>query len=243
MYRFIKLRRLISSTSHQQSTTSHLFTYHTQFILFFINLCRVVNTLNFNFLWSFQNLKSEHDHFFQAGNVNLKVRKACWKFCLITNLMTIPREYCKYFIFSLKQCNLQTLLWSLLFYCKFFRENNLCQLEEVTFLQKVEIGLQSTVWKNRTFTVTQKNFRQINSLVFSLVKTLLSRNFCQKCVRVNFCNFHTVHWSTIQFIIITPILKNFRETKLQYIILWYFTEVLQNIVGGKFANYHCFSVT
>ena len=33
--------------------------------------------------------------------------------------------------------------------------------------------------------------RQINSLVFSLVKALLSRN-CQKSVTVNFRNFHTV---------------------------------------------------
>ena len=49
-----------------------------------------------------------------------------------------------------------------------------------------------TVWKNEKYTVTQKKFRQINSLVFSLVKTLLSRNFCQKSVTVNFRNFHTV---------------------------------------------------
>ena len=44
------------------------------------------------------------------------------------------------------------------------------------------------------FTVNQKKFRQINSLVFSLVNTLLSRNFCQKSVTVNFRNFHTVHF-------------------------------------------------
>ena len=49
-----------------------------------------------------------------------------------------------------------------------------------------------TVWKNEKFTVTHKKFRQINSLVFSLVKTLLSRNFCQRSVTVNFRNFHTV---------------------------------------------------
>ena len=42
------------------------------------------------------------------------------------------------------------------------------------------------------FTVNQKKFRQINSLVFSLVNTLLSRNFCQISVTVNFRNFHTV---------------------------------------------------
>ena len=32
----------------------------------------------------------------------------------------------------------------------------------------------------------QKIFREINSLATSEVGTLLSRNFCQKCVRVNF---------------------------------------------------------
>ena len=49
-----------------------------------------------------------------------------------------------------------------------------------------------TVWKNEKFTVAPKKFRQIDSLVFSLVKTLLSRNFCQKSATVNFRNFHTV---------------------------------------------------
>ena len=38
----------------------------------------------------------------------------------------------------------------------------------------------------------RKIFRQINSLVTYLVKPLFSRNFCQKCVRENFRNFHTV---------------------------------------------------
>ena len=51
-----------------------------------------------------------------------------------------------------------------------------------------------TVWKNENFSLTQKIIRQINSLVISLViKTLLSRNFCQKCVRLNRSNFHIVH--------------------------------------------------
>ena len=38
----------------------------------------------------------------------------------------------------------------------------------------------------------QKIFREINSFVIYLVKTLFSRNFCQKYVRENFHNFHTV---------------------------------------------------
>ena len=41
-------------------------------------------------------------------------------------------------------------------------------------------------------------FRQNNSLVIYLVNALLSRNFGQKSMRVNFCNFHTV-FSTRKF--------------------------------------------
>ena len=60
-----------------------------------------------------------------------------------------------------------------------------------------------TVWKStrkrtllklQKFTVTEKKFvKSTIYLVSSLVKTLLSRNFCQRNVTVNFCNFHTVH--------------------------------------------------
>ena len=52
---------------------------------------------------------------------------------------------------------------------------------------------QHTVWKNDKFSLTEKNFRETNSLVISLVKLLLSRNFVQKSVRENFRNFHTVY--------------------------------------------------
>ena len=48
------------------------------------------------------------------------------------------------------------------------------------------------MWKNEKFTLTEKIFGEINYLENSLVKTLLSGNFCQKGVRVIFCNFHTV---------------------------------------------------
>ena len=50
----------------------------------------------------------------------------------------------------------------------------------------------------------KKKIRQINSLVTYLVKPLLSRNFCQKIVRVNSRNFHTVALRTF-------FLQNFRE--------------------------------
>ena len=54
------------------------------------------------------------------------------------------------------------------------------------------VHLLRTLWKNEKFTLTEIFFRQINSLVICLVNALLSRNFCQKSVRVNFRNFHTV---------------------------------------------------
>ena len=44
----------------------------------------------------------------------------------------------------------------------------------------------------KKLTVKHKKFRQINYLIFSVLKTLLSRNFCQKSVTVNFRNFQTV---------------------------------------------------
>ena len=52
--------------------------------------------------------------------------------------------------------------------------------------------LQGTVRKNVKFTIAGIFFREITSLVTSLAKTLLSRIFCQKCVRLNRSNFHTV---------------------------------------------------
>ena len=49
------------------------------------------------------------------------------------------------------------------------------------------------MWKNEKFTLTEEKFRQINYLVISLVKPLLSRNLCQKCVGINRSNFHTTY--------------------------------------------------
>ena len=54
------------------------------------------------------------------------------------------------------------------------------------------IYTQCTLWKLRKFTLTEKIFRQITYLLISLVKLLLSRNFCQKYAGVNSRSFHTV---------------------------------------------------
>ena len=48
-----------------------------------------------------------------------------------------------------------------------------------------------TVWKNKKFSLTKLFFHEINYLVTSLVKPLLSRNFWQKSVREKFSFFHT----------------------------------------------------
>ena len=41
------------------------------------------------------------------------------------------------------------------------------------------------MWKNEKFSFTKKKFRQINYLVISLVKPLLSRNFCEVWERIS----------------------------------------------------------
>ena len=61
-----------------------------------------------------------------------------------------------------------------------------CFWSESKFLNSYNI-----MWKNEKFALTEKIFRQINSLMISLVKMLLSWNFCQRSVRENIRNFHT----------------------------------------------------
>ena len=67
-----------------------------------------------------------------------------------------------------------------------------------------------TVWKNAKFTLTEKIFRQINSLVTYLVKQLLSRNFCQNCVRMN----STAVWYVHNF-------ENFPQSQIFFVKLMY----------------------
>ena len=69
-------------------------------------------------------------------------------------------------------------------------------------MEKQEIHCHAnTVRKNEKITVAKKKkkFRQVNSLGFSLVKTLLSRNFCQRSVTVNSRNFQYVTVVAKQF--------------------------------------------
>ena len=61
-------------------------------------------------------------------------------------------------------------------------------------------GFHCSMCKTEKFCLTPppKNISSnCDSLVISLVKTLFSRIFCQKSVRVNFRNFCTVHWNLL----------------------------------------------
>ena len=60
-----------------------------------------------------------------------------------------------------------------------------------------KLCVHCSLWKLRKFTLTEK-FHRINYLVISLVKTLLSRIFFQKCVRLNRSNFHTVQCTVVE---------------------------------------------
>ena len=87
---------------------------------------------------------------------------------------------------------------------------NFCQKRVRANVCNFHTVYYATLWKNDKFTLTEIFFRQINYLVILLVKPLLSRNFCQKRVRVNFRNFHTVHYIALLF----SLLQIFRENIL-----------------------------
>ena len=72
----------------------------------------------------------------------------------------------------------------------------------------------------------KKIFREFNSLVTLSVHTLLSRNFCQKCVRVNIRIFHFV---TLQ-------LEFFREINFTFLVI----SKSQNLTIIIVVNTFCF---
>ena len=115
-----------------------------------------------------------------------------------------------------------------------------------------------TEWKNRIFSLTEKIFREINSLVTSLIKTLLLRNFCQNCMRENLCYFHTVcHevWKNKKYSLTEKIFREFNSLGtssakisvsftlhcINYshlkIILWNQILLFTKIVRAKFCNW------
>ena len=107
-----------------------------------------------------------------------------------------------------------------------FISRNFCQNCKRKIPQFPHCGEHSV--ENEKISLTKKIFRQINSLVtYLLVKMLISRNFCQKSVRENFRNFHTVPytvWKNTKFshriffreissLVITLLSRNFYQKK------------------------------
>ena len=66
-----------------------------------------------------------------------------------------------------------------------------------TFPWKLTRPFGLTVWKNEKFTYSHRKYISSTSYQlfsnFSSVETLLSRNFCQKSVQVNFLYIHNLH--------------------------------------------------
>ena len=80
---------------------------------------------------------------------------------------------------------------------KHFVKSILCCFHRIYFKKsdmyvctKISYTLQCTaVWKNEKLSLTEKEFRQINHLVISLVKLLLSLNFLRKKYEREFLQF------------------------------------------------------
>ena len=119
----------------------------------------------------------------------------------IANKLT-SRNFCKILLMRVKFLNFAYFIFGneekfttkrIMFFVKSILSKNIKQTTNFTiFFFTKSSNYWNTVWhivekkKNGKFTLTQKIFRQINYLVILLVKPLLSRNFCQKCMRVNF---------------------------------------------------------
>ena len=91
-----------------------------------------------------------------------------------------------------------TAIWTCLCFL-FFRVYYAQHMDHVAQVRIEKKVVELIVWKFiiHTMQKNEKNpshlkiFRQINYLVISFVKMLVSRNFCQKSARVNFCKYHT----------------------------------------------------
>ena len=78
------------------------------------------------------------------------------------------------------------------------RENNWSILleKQLSFSTTFRVVLY-TVWKNETFTLIWKIFRENGMQCKLVLYALVSRNFCKKVVRRNLCNLYIVSLSSI----------------------------------------------
>ena len=83
-----------------------------------------------------------------------------------------------------------------------------------------------------------KNFRQNNYLVISLGKPLLSWKFCQERVRVNFCNFHTVHCGNYGNLLSEKILFQITYLVISLVKVLLSRNFCQKRVRVNFRNFH-----
>ena len=97
--------------------------------------------------------------------------------------------------------------FTLTFYWQKFRENKVFTKKKLLLKELISQNISlvrikfsflhcatytAIVWKNEKNSLTKRIFRQINSVVVSQLKTLLSQNLCEKCERLSRSNFLTV---------------------------------------------------
>ena len=114
-----------------------------------------------------------------------------------------------------------------------------CNFSNITRYYSLSYSLLYTLWKNEKFTLTEIFFRQINSLVIYLVNALLSRNFCQKSVRVNLRNFHTVTlWKNEKFTLTKIFFRQINSLVIYFVNVLVSRNFFQKTVRVNFHNFH-----
>ena len=83
-----------------------------------------------------------------------------------------------------------------------------------------------------------KIFRQINSLMISLVKTLLSRNFCQKYVLEISGNFCTTLWKNEKFTLTQKIFRQINYLVILLVKPLFWRNFCQKSVRVNFRLFH-----
>ena len=102
--------------------------------------------------------------------------------------------------------------------CKQYKCTLRIQFRQIPLQKKVRA---CSIVMKKQFTLIEKIFRQINSTIAYLVKTLFWRSFCLNNVRVNFCDFQTVSLA-MHSKYSTKALRTFKPTTRIPTIQYYF---------------------
>ena len=95
---------------------------------------------------------------------------------------------------DINYCIFDSVIWQFIARLEYYLLDAFCSWNVLSHFDEyfhfVTFSLCAKLWKMINL-LSPKKFRQINSLVISFLKPLISRIFRQKCVRQNRSNFHT----------------------------------------------------